>query len=139
GPLVLRVCRQILRHQQDAEDAFQATFLVLARKAGSIRKAESLPSWLYGVASRLAGRMRTAARRRQAREVALVETPTSEARPGEGLGDLGPVLFEEIGRLPDKCRVPFVLCYLQGKTNEQAAEQLGCPAGTVFSRLARAR
>jgi RNA polymerase sigma factor (sigma-70 family) len=139
GPLVLRVCRQMLRHQQDAEDAFQATFLVLARKAGSIRKAESLPSWLYGVASRLAGRMRTAGRRRRAREVALVETPTSEARPGEDLGDLGPVLFEEIGRLPDKCRVPFVLCYLQGKTNEQAAEQLGCPAGTVFSRLARAR
>src|SRR5690242_12435520 len=65
GPVVLRVCRQILRHQQDAEDAFQATFLVLARKAGSIRGAEALPSWLYSVASRLAGRMRAAAVRRQ--------------------------------------------------------------------------
>src|SRR6516162_4079840 len=138
GPLVLGVCRQVLRQEQDAEDAFQATFLVLSRKAGSIRSAEALPNWLYGVASRLARRMRGAVARRQAREVALVEPPTSEPGPGGELGDLGPVLHEEIGRLPDKYRLPFVLCYLDGKTNEQAARQLGCPAGTVFSRLARA-
>jgi RNA polymerase sigma factor (sigma-70 family) len=139
GPMVLAVCRQILRKEQDAEDAFQATFLVLSRKAGSIRSAEALPSWLYGVASRLAKRMRAAALRRQAREVALVEPPTSEPGPGEELGDLGPVLHEEIGRLPDKYRLPFVLCYLDGKTNEEAAQELGCPPGTVYSRLARAR
>jgi RNA polymerase sigma factor (sigma-70 family) len=139
GPLVLGVCRQILRHEQDAEDAFQATFLVLSRKAGSIRSAEALPNWLYGVANRLATRMKAAARRRQTREVALVDTLTSEPGPGGEVGDLGPVLHEEIARLPDKYRIPFVLCYLDGKTNEEAARLLGCPPGTVFSRLARAR
>jgi RNA polymerase sigma factor (sigma-70 family) len=139
GPLVLGVCRQILRHEQDAEDAFQATFLVLARKAGSIRSAEALPNWLYGVANRLATRMKAAARRRQTREVALVDTLTSEPGAGGELDELGPVLHEEIGRLPDKYRIPFVLCYLDGMTNEEAARVLGCPPGTVFSRLARAR
>jgi RNA polymerase sigma factor (sigma-70 family) len=139
GPLVLGVCRQILRHEQDAEDAFQATFLVLSRKAGSIRSAEALPNWLYGVASRLATRMKAAALRRQAREVALVDCPTPEPGPGGELQELGPVLHEEIGRLPDKYRIPFVLCYLDGMTNEEAARLLGCPPGTVFSRLARAR
>jgi RNA polymerase sigma factor (sigma-70 family) len=139
GPLVLGVCRHILRHEQDAEDAFQATFLVLARKAGSIRSAEALPNWLYGVANRLATRMKAAALRRQGREVALVDTPTAEPGSGEELDHLGPVLHEEIGRLPDKYRIPFVLCYLDGMTNEEAARLLGCPPGTVFSRLARAR
>jgi RNA polymerase sigma factor (sigma-70 family) len=139
GPLVLGVCRQVLRQEQDAEDAFQATFLVLARKAGSIRSAEALPNWLYGVANRLATRMKAAAVRRQTREVALVKPPLSEPGPGGEVADLGPILFEEIGRLPDKYRIPFVLCYLEGKTNEQAAQQLDCPPGTVFSRLARAR
>jgi RNA polymerase sigma factor (sigma-70 family) len=139
GPLVLGVCRQILRHEQDAEDAFQATFLVLSRKADSIRSAEALPNWLYGVAHRLATRMKAAAWRRQTREGALVQPPLSEPGPDGEAGDLGPILFEEIGRLPDKCRLAFILCYLEGKTNEQAAQQLGCPPGTVFSRLARAR
>jgi RNA polymerase sigma factor (sigma-70 family) len=139
GPLVLGVCRQILRHEQDTEDAFQATFLVLSRKAGSIRSAEALPNWLYGVANRLATRMKTAARKRQTREVALVDTPTPEPGLTTELDDLGPVLHEEIGRLPDKYRIPFVLCYLDGMTNEEAARRLGCPPGTVFSRLARAR
>ena len=139
GPMVLGVCRQILRREQDAEDAFQATFLVLSRKAGSIRSAEALPNWLYGVANRLATRMKAAAQRRQTREVALVEPPLSAPGPGGEVGNLGPILFEEIGRLPDKYRIPLVLCYLEGKTNEQAAQHLGCPPGTVFSRLARAR
>jgi RNA polymerase sigma factor (sigma-70 family) len=139
GRMVLGVCRQILRQEQDAEDAFQATFLVLARKAGSIHSGEALPNWLFNVANRLARRIRAAALRRQAHEVALVEPPPSEPEPGGDMGDLGPILYEEIGRLPDKYRLPFVLCYLEGKTNEQAAQQLGCPPGTVFSRLARAR
>ena len=139
GTMVLGVCRQILRQEQDAEDAFQATFLVLSRKAGSIRSGEALPNWLFNVANRLAKRIRAAALRRQAHEVALVEPPLSEPEPEEDTGDLGPILYEEIGRLPDKYRIPFVLCYLKGKTNEQAAQQLGCPPGTVFSRLARAR
>jgi RNA polymerase sigma factor (sigma-70 family) len=137
--MVLGVCRQILRQEQDAEDAFQATFLVLSCKAGSIRSGEALPNWLFNVANRLAKRIRTAALRRQAHEVALVEPPLSDPEPWGEIGDLGPILYEEIGRLPDKYRIPFVLCYLEGKTNEQAAQQLGCPPGTVFSRLARAR
>jgi RNA polymerase sigma factor (sigma-70 family) len=139
GPMVLGVCRHILRREQDAEDAFQATFLVLARRAGAIRSAEALPNWLYGIATRLATRMKTAVRRRQTREVALVDPPPAEPEPDAELDDLGVVLHEEIGRLPDKYRIPFVLCYLDGKTNEEAAHQLGCPTGTVFSRLARAR
>jgi RNA polymerase sigma factor (sigma-70 family) len=138
GPMVLGVCRQILRNEDDAEDAFQATFLVLARKARSIRAAEALPNWLYGVARRLAMRSRSAVARRHAREVALVEPPT-EAAPETQLVELAPVLHEEIGRLPEKYRIPLVLCYLEGKSNEEAARQLGCPSGTVFSRLARAR
>jgi RNA polymerase sigma factor (sigma-70 family) len=137
--MVLSVCRQILRQEQDAEDAFQATFLVLSRQAGTIRGGEALPNWLFSVATRLAKRMRAAATRRQAREVALVEPPMSEPQPGEGLGDVGPLLYEEIARLPAKYRIPFVLCYLDGKTNEEAAQQLGCPTGTIFSRLAWAR
>src|SRR5437879_548667 len=78
GPMILGVCRQILRQEQDAEDAFQATFLVLCRKAGSIRSGEALPNWLFGVARRLANRMKAASSRRQAREVALVDAPTTE-------------------------------------------------------------
>jgi RNA polymerase sigma factor (sigma-70 family) len=139
GPMVLGVCRHILRHEQDAEDAFQATFLVLARRAGAIRSAEALPNWLYGIANRLATRMKATVHRRQTLEVALVDPPPAEPEPDAELDDLGVVLHEEIGRLPDKYRVPFVLCYLDGKTNEEAAHQLGCPTGTVFSRLARAR
>jgi RNA polymerase sigma factor (sigma-70 family) len=139
GPMVLGVCRQILRHEQDAEDAFQATFLVLSRQAGKIRGGEALPNWLFSVATRLAKRMRAAATRRQAREVALVEPPMSGPQPGEGLGDQGPLLYEEIARLPAKYRIPFVLCYVDGKTNEGAAQQLGCLIGTIFSRLAWAR
>jgi RNA polymerase sigma factor (sigma-70 family) len=139
GPMVLGVCRQILRQEQDAEDAFQATFLVLSRKAGSIRSGEALPNWLFNVANRLARRLRAAVERRRAHEIALAEPPLSEPEPREEPGNLGPILYEEIGQLPDKYRLPFVLCYLEGKTNEQAAQQLGCPPGTVFSRLARAR
>jgi RNA polymerase sigma factor (sigma-70 family) len=137
GPMVLGVCRHILRREDDAEDVFQATFLVLSRKAGSIRAAEALPNWLYGVARRLATRSKFAIVRRQAREVAFVE-PKAPA-PDPAFEDLAPVLHEEIGRLPDKYRMPFVLCYLDGKTNEEAARELGCPSGTVFSRLSRAR
>jgi RNA polymerase sigma factor (sigma-70 family) len=139
GPMVLGVCRQILRQQQDAEDAFQATFLILSRQAGKIRSGDALPNWLFSVASRMAKHMRAAAMRRQAREVALVEPWMSGPQPAEGCGDLGPLLYEEIAQLPTKYRIPFVLCYLDGKTNEEAAQQMGCPTGTIFSRLAWAR
>jgi RNA polymerase sigma factor (sigma-70 family) len=139
GPLVLRVCRNLLHAPHDVEDAFQATFLVFVRKAGSLARPDLLGPWLRGVAYRVAMRTRAqAARRREhERRAAAMSSPgleeTSDWR------DLGAVLEEEVSRLPEKYRVPFVLCYLEGKTNEQAALCLGCPKGTVLSRLARAR
>jgi RNA polymerase sigma factor (sigma-70 family) len=140
GPLVLGVCRRALRHEQDAEDAFQATFLVLARNAGTVRKRESVGSWLYGVAYRIARKARATRGRRQGRESQLQDVPApAEASPEWVWREIRPVLDEEVNQLPPKYRLAFVLCYLEGKTNEQAARQLGCPLGTVLSRLARAR
>ncbi len=139
GPMVLGVCRQMLRHEQDAEDTFQATFLVLARKAGAVRTPEALSGWLYSVATRLAARNRAQAGRRRAREAPLVDTPADQTE-GRPLGDeLWPLLCEEIGQLPDRYRIPFVLCCLEGRTTEETARQLNCPPWTVSSRLARAR
>ncbi len=139
GPLVWGVCRRLLRHHQDAEDAFQATFLVLAGKAGAIRRPELLANWLYGVACRTAARARADASRRRARErtaaTAAVVMPSTDIL----WQDIRPILDEEIQRLPTKYRTPFVLCYLEGRTNEEAARQLGCPKGTILSRLAWAR
>jgi RNA polymerase sigma factor (sigma-70 family) len=139
GPLVWGVCRRLLRHHQDAEDAFQATFLVLARKAGAIRRPELLANWLYGVACRTAARARADAGRRRAREhaaaVPAIVSPSSDIV----WQDLRPVLDEEVQRLPAMYRAPFVLCYLEGRTNEEAARQIGCPKGTVLSRLTWAR
>jgi RNA polymerase sigma factor (sigma-70 family) len=139
GPVVLAVCRKMLRHEQDAEDVVQATFLVLARKSGSVRNPAALSNWLCGVAFRLAMRARGIASRRRAREVPLGKSAVPVTAPEPDPDDFGPVLYEEIERLPDRYRAPFVLCYLQGRTNEEAARQLGCAPGTVFSRLARAR
>jgi RNA polymerase sigma factor (sigma-70 family) len=139
GPMVLGVCQSILREGQDAEDAFQATFLVLVRKAGAIGKPASVASWLHGVAYRLATRVRAEAARRRARERQAV--PMSSREPQEEVvwRDLRPLLHEEVARLPARYRLPFVLCYLDGKTNEEAADLLGLPRGTVLSRLSRAR
>jgi RNA polymerase sigma factor (sigma-70 family) len=139
GPMVLGVCRRILGDVHDAEDAFQATFLVLARKAPSLAHRELVGNWLWGVACRTARRARADAARRHARErqdrMARAPDPAEEA-----IGrDLRAVLDEEINRLPAKYRRPFVLCYLEGKTNAEAARLLRCPPGTVFTRLARAR
>jgi RNA polymerase sigma factor (sigma-70 family) len=139
GPLVWHLCQQVLRHAQDAEDAFQATFLVLARKAGSVRKQESVGSWLYGVASRLARKARVSIERRAARERQAVDMPAPAARGEGSWGEVERIVEEETQRLPAKCREPFVLCYLEGKTNEEAARLLGWPPGTVKTRLAQAR
>jgi RNA polymerase sigma factor (sigma-70 family) len=140
GPMVLSVCRRVLRHEQDAEDAFQATFLVLARKAASIRARASVGGWLYGVAQRVAFKARSAAARRRQQE----RQPAAAAAPPDPAGEaarseLRPVLAEELGRLPEKYRAPVVLCYLEGRTNEEAARALGWTKGTVSGRLARAR
>jgi RNA polymerase sigma factor (sigma-70 family) len=137
GRLVLAVCRRVLRHEQDAEDAFQATFLALVRKADSIGKQEAVGSWLYGVAYRIAAKARAGAARRP-RPSALTDVPAGAAEHG-GRHELRAALDEEINRLPPRYRTPVVLCYLEGKTAEEAARQLGCPRGTVLSRLARAR
>jgi RNA polymerase sigma factor (sigma-70 family) len=139
GPLVLGLCRRLLCREQDAEDVFQATFLVLARKAASIHKHEALGSWLHGVAMRLALRARADTFRRRWHERQVMDVPVHDPVPEFIWDDLRRVLDEEIHCLPRKYRDPFVLCHLQGKTNPQAAQELGCPVGTVLSRLARAR
>jgi RNA polymerase sigma factor (sigma-70 family) len=139
GPTVLGVCRRVLRDGHDAEDAFQATFLVLAERARSIGRREALGSWLYGVAYRVALRARTDAARRRRHEGRAATG--AEAVPGHDptWDDVRPVLDEEVSRLPDKYRRPVVLCYFEGKTYQEAARLLGCPAGTASVRLARAR
>jgi RNA polymerase sigma factor (sigma-70 family) len=139
GPLVLRVCTRVLSSEHDAEDAFQATFLVLVRKAGSIRTPELLGPWLYGVAYRTALKLKAETLKRRQREKPLVDVASPPMADQLIWQDLRPILDEEVNRLPGKYRVPFVLCYMEGKTNEQAAQILGCPRGTVFSRLAWAR
>jgi RNA polymerase sigma factor (sigma-70 family) len=139
GELVWNVCRRVLRHQQDAEDAFQATFLVLAKRAGSIRQPHLVGNWLYGVAHRTALAARRRAMRRRGREGPLTDVPVDEPTMDLVRSDVRAVLDAEITRLPAKYRAAVVLCYLEGTTNVEAARLLGCPAGTVMSRLAWAR
>jgi len=139
GPMVLGVCRHVLNQLQDAEDAFQATFLVLARKARSIRDRRVLARWLYEVAYRIAIRARTNGVRRRTHERQGGEMASTVSIDNHGWIELRPVLHEEVNRLPEKYRVPVILCYLEGKTNEEAAELLQWPVGTVKGRLSRAR
>jgi RNA polymerase sigma factor (sigma-70 family) len=141
--LVLGVCRRVLRNPHDAEDAFQATFLTLVRKAGSIGKREAVASWLYQVAYRIALRAQAGAAKRAAREklgldLSQAEAPADPQADGLG-GDLWRLLEREISCLPEKYRAPVVLCYLEGKTYEEAARELGCPKGTVSTWLTHAR
>jgi RNA polymerase sigma factor (sigma-70 family) len=139
GPLVLGVCRRILRHEQDAEDAFQATFLVLARKAGSIRKGEAVGSWLYGVARRLALKAQVRAARQQDRDRSACGRQSPGPASELALRELQTILDEEVSRLPEKFRAPFVLCCLEGKSKPEAARDLGCKEGTLSWRLGEAR
>jgi RNA polymerase sigma factor (sigma-70 family) len=139
GPMVLGVCRRVLRDAHAAEDALQATFLALARKAGSIGRREAVAGWLYRVAYRASLQARGRALPALPEDADALPSPA--AGPDEALvwRDLRPVLDEEIGRLPARYRVPFVLRHLEGRTNGEVARELGCPLGTVLSRLARAR
>jgi RNA polymerase sigma factor (sigma-70 family) len=139
GPMVLRVCRQVLGDDHDSHDAFQATFLVLARRAGSVRRADSVACWLHGVARRVAVRSRSDAARRRVHEKRWAELRGAGGTEQDERAGSWPELHEEIARLPRRYREPVVLCYLEGLTTEAAARSIGCPQGTVLSRLSRAR
>jgi RNA polymerase sigma factor (sigma-70 family) len=143
GPMVLRTCQRVLRHHHDAEDAFQATFILLARKAGKIGQGNLLGGWLYRVACRVAldARAMTGKRRAVERQFddARIADSFQAAESASAAGDVRQVLDEELGRLPEKYRLPVVLCYLEGKTNDEAARALGLPVGTLKFRLSRAR
>src|SRR5262249_22889312 len=138
GPMVWGVCRRVLANDADAEDAFQATFVVLVRKAASIADRAALGNWLYGVARHAALQARALNRRRRTKEKQVAQMPRPQ--PSEDLWEeLRPLLDNELSRLPDRYRQAIVLCDLAGRTVKEAAQQLGCPQGTVASRLARGR
>src|SRR5713226_3732567 len=141
GPMVWTLCRRILPDFHEAEDAFQAAMLVLARKAGSINKRLSLASWLYKVAFRIALRARADSTRRAKLEKEKRTLPPQVFMPdlGNDVRELRPVIDEGLMQMPEKYRAPVILCYLQNKTNEEAAQQLHWPVGTVKTRLAKAR
>ena len=155
GPVVERICRRILRNEQDVEDVFQATFLTLARKAGVVSWQDSVAGWLSAVAHRLAMHARSGAARQRSRETSITSLageavghdgrllerfhPFLEPSPEIERRDLRRILDDELLRLPEKYRAPVVLCYLEGWTHEEAAQQLGWPAGSMSRRLDRAR
>ena len=143
GPLVFGVCRRVLQNTEDAEDALQATFLMLARKAGAISRRESVSGWLYTVAYRIALRAKLKSAKRTHQQRPLEDVPDNES--GNDPADrtvcreLGQLLDSELSQIPEKYRVAFLLCHVEGKTRTEAAEYLGCPCGTLQSRVGRAR
>jgi RNA polymerase sigma factor (sigma-70 family) len=138
GPMVLGVCRRALADPVEIEDAFQATFLVLVRRAGSVRVDDSLGRWLYGVARRVAAKARARSERSRCRSVRLEAEPPAPD-PVDDRADLLAALDEEVSRLPEKYRAPVILCHLEGLTHAEAAARLRWPVGTVSGRLSRAR
>jgi RNA polymerase sigma factor (sigma-70 family) len=139
GPMVLRICRDLIADPHDCEDAFQATFLVFVRRAGSIRDGNALGRWLYEVTHRVARRARAQASRRRLRERQVPEM-TAASPPNDGDRDeLRPLLHAELSRLPEKLRAPLILCYLEGQSYEEAARRLRLPMGTLKNRLERGR
>jgi RNA polymerase sigma factor (sigma-70 family) len=139
GPMVLGVCRRVLKHAHDAEDACQATFLVLARRAACIRQRQAVGSWLHGVAYRVARKLQATVARRAAREGALGEPEQADTTAEVTWREVRLVLDEELARLPEKYRAPLVLCYLEGMTQDEAARQLGWAHGVLRGRLDRGR
>jgi RNA polymerase sigma factor (sigma-70 family) len=139
GPMVWGVCRRVLANHHDAEDAFQAAFLVLVRRAAAIASRELVANWLYGVAYQTAVKARASARKRSARERQMEEMPEPGVVDRDPWPDLRPLLDRELSLLPGRYRVPIVLCDLEGKTRKEAARALGVPEGTVAGRLVRAR
>jgi RNA polymerase sigma factor (sigma-70 family) len=138
GPMVLGVCRRVLGDEHAAEDAFQATFLTLVKKGGGLRDCNLLSNWLYGVALRIARKEKARGTRRR---VVERQAPELARETGKDLdqAELRSVIDEEIRRLPERYRVPLVLCHLEGLRHDEVARRLGCPVGTVESRLSRAR
>ena len=139
GPMVLAVCRRVLGNESDAEDAFQAAFLVFVRKAATIRARELVGNWLYGVAYRTALKARSAAARRRAKERRAATMTPTRVDDEEDWAELLPLLDRELTRLPEKYRIPIVLCELEGRSRKEAARKLGVPEGTLSSRLATGR
>jgi RNA polymerase sigma factor (sigma-70 family) len=139
GPMVFGVCRRVVGNQHDAEDAFQATFLVLARKSSSVRPRERLANWLHGVALRTAMKAKTMTAKRRGREKQVTAMPEPEAPQQGQWRDLQPLLDQELSGLPENYRLPILLCDLEGKRIKEAAQQLGWPQGTLAGRLARGR
>jgi RNA polymerase sigma factor (sigma-70 family) len=138
GLLVFGVCRRVLRHEQDAEDAFQATFLVFARDAAAVQRAGTVGNWLYGVAYNVARKARAGRARRETKEREAATRQRPDAPPAV-VDDLKEILDGELGALPDKYRAPIVLCDLIGRTIQEAAAEVGCPPKTLGTRLSRAR
>ncbi len=139
GGMVFHACRRLLRDENDARDAFQATFLMLVRKAGSLWVADSIGPWLHRVACRAAGRVRRAAEGHRVRERRAAESEGSRKSDDIERRDLARAIHEEVERLPGPFRAAVVLCDLEGRPHEEAARQMGCAVGTVKSRLARGR
>jgi RNA polymerase sigma factor (sigma-70 family) len=139
GNTVFNVCQRVLRHAQDAEDAFQGTFLLLAQQARSIQNQESIASWLYKVAHRLALGLRSRIARRHVVETRAESMNGTDPGMRAAWDELQSALDEELERLPPKYHAPLVLCYLEGLTHEEVGRRLGCPLGTINSRMARGR
>jgi RNA polymerase sigma factor (sigma-70 family) len=139
GPMVLAVCRRLLHRVEDAEDAFQAAFVILARKGRGVAGQQTVGGWLHGVAYRVALDVRRRGARRRAKEQQVEIMPQPIIMPGEDQSELVAVLDRELTRLPEKYRLPVVLCELEGRSRKEAARQLGLPEGTLSSRLATAR
>lgn len=139
GPMVLRTCRTLLRDEHDVQDAFQAVFLVLVHKAGSLWVEDSLGPWLHAVSLRVALSARDSAIRRRAHEQRAAERTPRVPDGGQEGDDLAPAIHEEVDRLPDGYRRAVVLCDLEGLSHEKAARRLGWPIGTLKSRQARGR
>jgi RNA polymerase sigma factor (sigma-70 family) len=139
GPMVLGVCRRMLGGAHDAEDACQASFLVLAQKAASIRKSTSLPSWLHGVAARVASHVKRERLRRSRHEREAQESPAADPAAEVSWREVQTILDEELGQLPERLRAPLILCYLDGRPRDAAAQQLGLSVACLHGRLERGR
>ena len=138
GPMVMGICRRVLGDEHAAEDAFQATFLVLVKKAGGLRDSDLLANWLYGVALRVSKREKAKSARQRAGELREADQVAVAAGDLDQF-ELRSLIDEEIQRLPEHYRVPLVLCHLEGMRHDEVAQRLGCPVGTIESRLSRAR